>query len=145
LKYPSTALAEFHQVLTEREKAIIYDPATGILSRFPSLASRMLVVLEMQGEPSMSGRSPEVNALREQGWVDKSQRLEATRLGSVAILVYLSNFDVSQFVDQNMGAEFTVAFNGDDDQTMKSPPRAPDPAGERQLWQAFNHRILRLN
>ena len=34
LEYPGTALREFHRVLNERGKVIIFDPAMGILGRF---------------------------------------------------------------------------------------------------------------
>jgi len=34
LEYPGTALREFHWVLTERGKVIIFDPAMGVLGRF---------------------------------------------------------------------------------------------------------------
>ena len=34
LEYPGTALREFHRVLSERGKVIIFDPAMGVLGRF---------------------------------------------------------------------------------------------------------------
>lgn len=34
LEYPGTALHEFHRVLTDRGKVIIFDPAMGVLGRF---------------------------------------------------------------------------------------------------------------
>ncbi len=34
LAYPGTALGEFHRVLVDRGKVIIFDPAMGVLGRF---------------------------------------------------------------------------------------------------------------